>query len=240
MKKVKALILVHHPQEVLQTEGIGATTKSLREMGYQCETRLLKAEMCGAASWATYFVTIATLSSASNPLQLHRLPSDLHLPISPRDCGNVIVKHFVKGVTEERFFVGYSRDIVKEENPSFPNFIGTHKGRPVYSCDGPLPSDPRLLIVIPDRPAGRKDLRAPQRVEWGKIKFGKEQDNLSLLDTIPSIESNVISVLGYHRPPKYVPKVLQIGLSWPRDKTWAVDLYFKLIAATIFPYQVPL
>ena len=133
-KRVKALILVHHPQELLQTEGIGATTKSLREMGYHCETRLLKAELCGAASWATYFVTIATLSSTSNPLQLHRLPSDLHLPISPRGCGNVIIKHFVKGVTEERFFVGHSRDIVKEENPSFPNFIWTHKGRPVYSC----------------------------------------------------------------------------------------------------------
>ena len=78
-KRVKTLILFHHPLKVAQTEGIGATTKKLRSLGYDCETRLLKAELCGAATWSTYFMTIATFPGHHNPLQLHLLPPESHL-----------------------------------------------------------------------------------------------------------------------------------------------------------------
>ena len=95
------------------------------------------------------------------------------------------------------FLCGSFEGYCKGGEPKLSNFLGTYKGRPVYSYDGPFPIDPRLLILVPDRPTGRNNLRAPQRV-GGKIKFGKEQEGLSLLDTITSIESNVVSVLDYH------------------------------------------
>ena len=164
--KVKAMVVIHQDTDYVKDHMGSSLSKSLRGLGYQSETRLVRAELCGAATWTSYFVTFAVRIENNTVFDLGALPKDLHLPINIRGCGNIITRHYVKGVTEERFFVGHSKDIVPGSHPVYFNYLGTLKGRPVYTGDGPFPSDAKALILVPDRKAGAKNLRAMQQPEW--------------------------------------------------------------------------
>ena len=102
-KKAKLIVIIHHKSEVLHQDKLSDVSKHLLSSGYRCESKLLKAELCGAATWSSYCITVARLPSSSTTPSYLDLPKDFHLPISPRGCGNMVMTHYVKGITEDRF-----------------------------------------------------------------------------------------------------------------------------------------
>ena len=198
VKKTPIVILFHHPSELVGSDKMGSTTKKLTALGYTSRTWLLKSELCGSASWDSKFVTFATLESHRD--KLCSLPADLHLPLGMRDCGNIVIKHYVPDVTEERFFMGSSSEIVPGSHPVFHNFRGMLKDRPVYSCDGPFPNNPRALLIVPDRKPNQRDIRPLSHPEWCKIKVGKVRSikDISFHQVVATLDSSLMGTVAMH------------------------------------------
>ena len=102
---VPRIVLFHHENEWSSSSKIGFTTKQLKSFGYHTWSFCLKAELCGAATWLSYPVTFAVLSSLTDTLV--SLPGDLrHLPLPDCSCHNIIVQYYKKpGVSDDAFLL---------------------------------------------------------------------------------------------------------------------------------------
>ena len=178
------MVVIHQDTDYVEDHMGSSFSKSLRGLGYQSEMRLVRAELRGAATWTSYFVTYAVRQENNTIFNSSALLEDLHLSINIRRCSNIITRHYVKGLTEERFFVGHSDGVVPGSHPVYFNYIGTPMGRLIYTGDGPFPNDIKALILVPDRKAGAKNLRAIQQPKWEKLKFGREPTGAKMVGLI--------------------------------------------------------
>ncbi len=195
-RKTQCLVVFHHEREFCGTDDVGNTGKELKALGYNIRTWHVKSELCGAATWSDYVVTMAIFGNEGAE-RLEHLPNDLHLQLPPRACGNIVIRHYEKGVTDNTKYIGKYKNIQKGQHPIYYNFKGTYKGQPVYTCDGPFPSDPTALIYIEER-GNRNNLRCLQEPEWKRLKLGVGSSPMPLNTLIKSIEPSVLGVIGTH------------------------------------------
>jgi len=113
-----------------------------------------------------------------------RFRSPTHLELPSRACGNMIVTHPAPENSRSSF-VGKCCDIIQ----------GTFQGRPVFSMDGPFPSDEAALIYIPSPYLKFANLRSVQHSEWVKIKGLGKMDGCTTRQLVTTIEANVWNVL---------------------------------------------
>ena len=74
------------------------------------------------------------------------------------------------------------------------------KDRPVYSCDGPFPNDPRALLIIPDRKPNQRDICPLSHPEWCKIKVGKVMlmMEMSFHQVVASLDASLMGTVALH------------------------------------------
>ena len=218
-KRTPCIVLIHHPDEWKSSSQIGLSTKSLKAYGYETRSWCVKAEQCGAATWASYLVTFAVLPSLST--QLAHMPRDLHLPLSARSCRNIIVQYPKPDVSEPWRFVGHSKNITRGTHPVYHNYLGTFRSqtceaRPVFSADGPFPADQTALIQVPGR-GDKPDLRPMSAYEWQKLKVGYGDPPECVSDIIDQVETSVYGILGQQLGDLLSPRGNQNATPLPRQ-----------------------
>jgi len=128
--------------------------------------------------------------------RLSALPANLHLPITPRLCRNIIIQHYVPMVTGDYFYFGHTKDIVLYTHLVFHNYLGTlatcTRILPVYSADGPFPCHAKALVQVPNS-KDRKDLRPMRFCELQK-GYGEAIGSMKNL----VLEVGLLGVIGKH------------------------------------------
>ena len=198
-RQVKTLVLIHHENEILGSDSrsLHSVCKELKALGYLTHTLSACAEKCGAATWNSCTITIASLRTSASEDFFSSLPLELECDLPVRACRNIIRDYNIPYRNYRRNFDA----LVPQHHPVFPNFLGTYQDKPVFDTTGPFcGKDARAMVKVEGR-----GFRFLEPDEWITLKGVHKADTVTIATIVSTVESNIFSSLGLLLHPLLVP-----------------------------------